>query len=170
MNAARDFFLDGLRRKWWVWPMAASVGFVVSISSWRDGARIQQIAVEGIKAQASVERISRKRTRSGTEYALDLAWTDTAGQPRKAATVSISGHLAQRILPNDKLAVDTLPVRYLPGETSESSAVLEDDAETQRKHQDVLTNWGIALSAVGLSGLAVIFFIRRRHVVSKETA
>lgn len=170
MNAARDFFLNGLRRKWSVWLMAAGVGTVIAISSWRESARIQQVAAEGIKAQASVERISRKPTSSGTEYALDLAWTDTAGRQRKAATVSISGHLAERILPNDKLAVNTLPIRYLPSETSESSVIIEDDAGIQRRYEEVLTNWGIALSAVGFGGLAVIFFIRRRHVVGKETA
>ncbi len=148
----------------WLLVIAAIGGPVVAYMSWQDGERVKKIAAEGIEAQASVEGATRtKRRRSGTSYTIDLAWKDASGQDRTAEKISISHQFASRIIANDKLTVDMVPIRYLPGEQGKEGVIVTDDAEQQADlDHDMIYVGGVA-GAVGIIGCGLWLMMARRR-------
>jgi len=148
----------------WLLLIAAVGGPVLAFMSWQDGERVKKVAAEGIEAQASVEGATRtKRRRSGTSYTVDLAWKDAAGQDRTADKVSISHQFASRIIANDKLTVDTVPIKYLAGEQGKDSVIIRDDADKQADLDHEMIYVGGGAGIIGILGSGFWFLLGRRR-------
>jgi hypothetical protein len=148
----------------WLLLIAAVGGPVVAYMSWQDGERVKKVVAEGIEAQASVEGATRtKRRRSGTSYTVDLAWKDASGQDRKAEKVSISHQFANRIISNDRLTVDTLPIKYLATEQGKDSVIIRDDADQQADLDHEMIYVGAGAGIIGILGSGLWFLLGRRR-------
>ena len=87
----------------WLTILCAVGGPVVALACWQDGNRRRDVMAMGIQTEATIESATRvKRRRGGTNYKLDLSWTDASGLKRTVEEVSISHALA------DKLAAEPL--------------------------------------------------------------
>ena len=92
-----------------------------------DNNRIKNVLDNGVEATADIEGGTRtKRRRSGTSFSVNLAWEDRDGKPRTAEKVSISSTFANTIIRDDLLTRDTLKIKYLVDEVTETPIVLED--------------------------------------------
>ena len=92
-----------------------------------DNNRIKNVLDNGVEATADIEGGTRtKRRRSGTSFSVNLAWKDRDGKPRTAEKVSISSTFANTIIRDDLLTRDTLKIKYLVDEVTETPIVLED--------------------------------------------
>jgi LPXTG-motif cell wall-anchored protein len=117
----------------------------------------------GTEVAADIEGGTRtKRRRSGTSFSVNLAWKDKAGKARTAEKVSISKSLADRIIQNDVLTVDTLKIKYMEGDDTVAPFVLADNPATGPSPPAGLEMAGFALP-IGLLGAAGFYFLRRRE-------
>lgn len=148
----------------WLLLIAAVGGPFIAFMSWQDAERVKRIATEGVEAQASVEGATKTtRKRGGVSYSIDLAWKDAAGQDRKAEKVSISRNYSNRILMNDRIRVDTVPVKYLADDTSKDGVILRDDADQQAETDEEMIYVGAGAGLVGIVGSALFFLGGRRR-------
>jgi hypothetical protein len=118
---------------------------------------------KGTVVSADVEGGTRtKRRRSGTSFSVNLSWKDKAGKTRTAEKVSISRVLADRIIQNDVLTVDTMKIKYLEGDAEAGIYVLADNPDSGPAVPD---NMGFALTLVpfGLLGALGFYLLRRRE-------
>lgn len=151
----------------WLTILCAVGGPIVALACWQDGNRRRDVMTMGVQTEATIESATRvKRRRGGTSYKLDLSWTD-AGLKRKVEEVSISHALADKLIADNRLAADTLPIKYMPGEAgspkeSENVVVLEDTAYQEQTDRE-LVYVGLGAGALGLVGAALFFLPRRRR-------
>ena len=123
----------------------------------------RELFEKGTEVAAEIEGGTRtKRRRSGTSFSVNLAWKDKAGKPRTAEKVSIGTTLANRIIQNDVLTVDTLKIKYLEADPEAGIFVLADNPTTGPSPPFGL---GAVLAGlpVGLLGAAGFYFLRRRE-------
>ncbi len=152
----------------WLTILCAVGGPIVALACWQDGNRRRDVMAMGVQTEATIESATRvKRRRGGTSYKLDLSWTDAAGLKRKVEEVSISHALADKLIVDNRLAADTLPIKYMPGEAgspkeSENVVVLEDKAYQEQTDRE-LVYVGLGAGALGLVGAALFFLPRRRR-------
>lgn len=150
--------------------IAAVGGPIVAWSSWEDGQRRREVEAKGQTATATIDGATRtKRRRSGTSYRVHLSWTDAAGQTHAAKDVPISRGMADRIIVDDRIQVDTLPIRYLAEggaadrlEAGENVIVVDDEA-SQLQTDDEMITIGIGAGIVGALGSALLFWLGRRR-------
>lgn len=155
----------------WLLVIAALGGPFLAYISWEDGERVKRVAAEGVEAQASVEGATRTRSRRGvTSYSLDLAWKDADGQSHTAEKVSISRDFADRIIVNDRLTVDTLRIKYLPGEAGKSGVIIQDDAAKQADLDHEMVYLGAGAGVIGVLGSAGFFLMGRRRSEQQQPA
>lgn len=155
----------------WLLLIAAIGGPFMAYMSWQDGERVKKVVAEGVETQASVEGATRtKRRRGGTSYTVDLAWKDASGQDRTAEKVSISHQFASRIISNDRLTVDALPIKYLPGEQGKDSVIIRDDADKQADLDHEMIYVGAGAGVVGILGSGLWFLLGRRRSAARTEA
>lgn len=118
---------------------------------------------KGTEVAADIEGGTRtRRRRSGTSFSVNLAWKDKAGKVRKVDKVSISKSLADKIIQNDMLTVDTLKIKYLEADDAVAPFVLADNPATGPSPPAGLEIAGFALP-FALIGALGFYFIRRRE-------
>ncbi|BAU91322.1 hypothetical protein MPPM_2717 [Methylorubrum populi] len=152
----------------WLTILCAIGGPIVAVACWQDGNRRQDVMAMGVQTEATIESATRvKRRRGGTSYKLDLSWTDGSGITRKVEEVSISHALADKLIVDNRLAADTLPIKYIPGEAGSSkeseNVVVLDDTAYQEQTDRELVYVGTGAGILGLIGAALFFLPRRRR-------
>jgi hypothetical protein len=118
---------------------------------------------KGTEVAADIEGGTRtKRRRSGTSFSVNLAWQDKAGKPRTAEKVSISAALANKIIQNDVLTIDTLKIKYSESDPEAGVFVLADNPASGPSSPAGLET---ALSSlpIALLGMGGFYFLRRRE-------
>jgi hypothetical protein len=124
--------------------------------------KTKEVFDKGVETVANIEGGTRtKRRRSGTSFSVDLTWKDKAGNAR-AEKVKISNALADKMIKDDALIVDTLRIKYLEGDPIAAPLVLAElpaNGPTPPDGFDLaLTLWPLAL--IGAGGL---YALRRRE-------
>lgn len=160
-----DWLLGKLK---WLTLLCAVGGPILALACWQDGNRRRDVMAMGVQTEATIESATRvKRRRGGTNYKLDLSWTDASGLKRKVEEVSISHALANQLIVDNRLAADTLAIKYMPGEAaspteSENVIVLEDTAYQEQTDRE-LVYVGTGAGVLGLIGAALFVLPRRRR-------
>jgi hypothetical protein len=148
------------------WVMAVSpllfVGFSL-FDTYYDYPIRKEMFDKGTETVASIEGGTRsKRRRSGTSFSVNLAWKDKSGAPRSAEKVSISTTLADQLIKDDALIVDTLKIKYLEGDAEATPLVLADMASTG-PGAPLGLELALYLLPVGLIGGGILYGLRRRE-------
>jgi hypothetical protein len=116
----------------------------------------------GTEAVASIEGGTRtKRRRSGTSFSVNLAWKDKSGKTRTAEKVSIGRTLADKIIENDQLIVDTLKIKYADADDTVAPLVLADMLPTG---PNAPAGFSLLVGALPVSLISggILFWLRRR--------
>lgn len=159
----------------WLTVLCAVGGPILAFACWQDGNRRRDVMATGLQAEATIESATRvKRRRGGTSYKLDLSWTDAGGLRRKVEAVSISHALAAQVIVENRLAIDSLPIKYVPGESgslkADENVIVLDDTAYQEQTDQELVYAGAGAGVLGLIGSALFFLPRRRRQHEAVTA
>lgn len=148
----------------WLLLVAAVGGPILAFISWQDEQRRHAVVANGVDATAEIEGLTRsKRRRGGTSYKVSLSWTDADGKARSATDVPLSNGYAERMIRNDKIVVDKLPIRYIAKSETEENVILAEDESWQEKSDRELIYAGAIAGLVGAIGWGLIFLLGRRR-------
>ncbi len=155
----------------WLLVVLAIGGPFFAYIGWSDAERTARIASQGVEADAAITGATRKkRRRSGTSYALNIAWKDSKGELRKADDILISHRLAERVIRDDRIVMETTRVKYLPDEPEKSGVILVEDADEQASLDSGMTYAGLGAGAIGIVGSGLFFGLGRRRSRRADTA
>jgi hypothetical protein len=117
----------------------------------------------GVETLANVEGGTRmKRRRSGSStISLDLSWQDQSGRTR-TEKVWISSSLADKIIRNDALTVETLSIKYLDSDPTARPLILADLPPTGPP-PPVGLELAYSLWPLFLIGVGGLYFLRHRE-------
>jgi hypothetical protein len=161
MGRIAAWLVDRLR---WALLAAVGVGGLMVYWGWSDAARIHEVETSGIETTAVIDGATRtKRRRGGETYSLKLSWRDGKGQTQTAENVTISSAFARQIIRDDRIARQTLRIKYLPDATIDSKPIVLEDAARQEDQDDFMMKFGGGIAATGAVGSALFFLIGRRR-------
>ena len=152
---------------------------IATSESWRDkqsGERKERTEWHSVAIyNDNVARIAEQYLRKGSKVYLEgqletRKWQDASGQDRTAEKVSISHQFASRIISNDRLTVDALPIKYLPGEQGKDSVIIWDDADKQADLDHEMIYVGAGAGVVGILGSGLWFLLGRRRSAARTEA
>jgi hypothetical protein len=122
-----------------------------------------ELLKDGVETVAEIEGGKRKtRRRSGSSFSLNLTWKDTTGKPRTATDVSISREIADTIIVNDLLTIDTIKIRYLPNNPDKKPVLASSVGPGGDPLAGALAGFTTALP-IALLGGGLFWFLRRRE-------
>jgi hypothetical protein len=150
------------RRIKWVALATVFLPFLFGYAIYTTTIDTNEMLKDGVETVAQIDG-GKRRTgrRSGTSFSLNLTWKDQAGRSRTATSVSIPRELADKIIIDDLLTVDTLKIRYLPNDSSRKPVLADSVGQGGDPIQAGLTA-GAATLPISLLGLVVFWFLRRR--------
>jgi hypothetical protein len=151
-----------LRRIKWAALALLALPFLFAFISYTTTADTNEMLQDGVETVAQIEG-GKRRTgrRSGTSFSLNLTWQDAQGKPRSATGVTIPRALADRIIVDDMLTIDTLKIRYLPNDTSKNPVLADGLGKVGNPIQAAVSAAATTLPMALLGGL-VFWFLRRR--------
>ncbi|MCE4224247.1 hypothetical protein HCU64_10835 [Methylobacterium sp. C25] len=148
----------------WLLLIAAIGGPVLAFFCWQDGERRKDVMARGVETTASIDGATRtKGRRSGTSYKIDLSWTDAQGTRHKAKDVSVSTEYADRIIVDNKIAVDSTKIRYIADGAETPNLIISDDESHQEETDRIMIYVGAGAGIIGLLGSGLIFSRSRRR-------
>jgi hypothetical protein len=119
-----------------------------------------EMRTDGIETTAEIEGGTRtKRRRSGTSFSINLSWKDQSGATRTAEKV----HIADKIIRNDALVVDTIKIKYLPNQPEKAPVVADELGAGGDPLTAAATMVGYTLP-ISLVGGLLFWFLRRRDL------
>jgi hypothetical protein len=118
----------------------------------------------GTEVSANIDGGTRtKRRRSGTSFSVNLTWKDKAGKTRTAEKVSIGQTLADKIIRDDQLIVDTLKIKYVEADETVQPLVLAEMAPTGPSEPVGYLPVAGSLP-LAFTGGGILYWLRRRAV------
>jgi hypothetical protein len=145
----------------WAFLIAIVAGPAFAYFSYTEAQAIKRVVAEGVEATAVVDGgESRSGRRSGTTYKIHAIWADAQGAER-AENIEISSEYAGRIIEGDYLLVESVVVKYLPGD-AEAKAVVSEDAPQQIADKELLMWLGVGAGVLGVVGSAGFFLFGRK--------
>ncbi|TDR87161.1 hypothetical protein [Enterovirga rhinocerotis] len=157
----------------WLLIIAAIGGPVSAFIGWQDVQRVNDVVAKGQEAEATiVSAVRKKGRRSGTSYAVDLAWKDDKGADRTAEEVRVSTALSNRLFRGDRIVVDTVRIKYLADSPGKAGVVLVDDIKEELALDRFMMIGGSIVGLIGLIGCGFIFglFARLRSKPDESLA
>jgi phosphohistidine swiveling domain-containing protein len=152
------------RRLKWLGLLAALSPFAVGPIAYMSTQDANEMRANGVEATAEIEGGTRsKRRRSGTSFSINLSWKDQAGQTRTAEKVHIGRSLADKIIRDDALIVETIKIKYLPNQPEKAPVAVEEMSAGGDPLTAAATMVGITLPISVVGGL-VFWFLRRRDL------
>jgi hypothetical protein len=145
----------------WALVLAIFAGPAVAYFSYTEANDIRRVMAEGVRAEAFIDGGEvRSGRRRGTSYTLHGIWAVDGAE--RSASFPISTALAEQIIVDDTLMIDTLAIQYLPND-AEAPIVVVDDAANQLENQQFLMWLGIGAGILGLIVSPIWFMIERRN-------
>lgn len=145
----------------WVLLIAVVAGPGWSYLSWTDLEKIKRVGAEGVETTAIVDGgESRSGRRSGTSYSIHAVWAGE-GDLQRAEDIDITSEYAKQIIQDDMLLIDTVQIKYIPGDDTAPVYVV-DDLPQQQADKELMIWLGIGAGVVGLIGSAIFFLAGRR--------
>jgi hypothetical protein len=145
----------------WALVLAIFAGPAFAYFSYTEVQAIKRVADGGVEATAIVDGgESRSGRRSGTSYTIHAIWTGE-GNIERAEDLDISSEYAGRIIEDDYLLIETVVVKYLPGEPA-TKAIVAEDAAQQIADKELLMWLGVGAGVLGLVGSAGFFLVGRK--------
>jgi hypothetical protein len=152
------------RRLKWLGLLAALSPFAIGPIEYMSTQSTNEMRANGVEATADIEGGTRtKRRRSGTSFSINLSWKDKAGQTRTAEKVSIGRSLADKLIRDDALVVDTIKIKYLPNQPETAPVVVEELGAGGDPLTAAATMVGYTLP-ISLVGGLVFWLLRRRDL------
>lgn len=146
----------------WILMLAIVAGPGFAYFSYTELQTQKRVMAEGVETTAVVDGAeSRSRRRSGTTtYKIHAVWTEQSGAQR-AEDISISSSYAEKIIQGDFLVIDSVVIKYLPGEPDVSPLVVEDAAE-QIESSELMMYLGGGAGIIGVIGSALFLLFGRK--------
>lgn len=150
----------------WALVLAIFAGPVIAYFGYTEGNAIRRVMAEGVRAEAFVDGGTvRSGRRSGRSYSVHAIWETETGQ--RAEDIPITSTLANRIIVDDLLMIETLAIQYLPNDP-EAPAVVADDAANQLENKQLNMWLGIGAGILGLLIAPLWFWIEHRNKKKSE--
>jgi hypothetical protein len=154
------------RVKIFLWVMAVSPLLALGFSlfdAYYQYPKTKEVFDKGVETVANIEGGTRtKRRRSGTSFSVDLMWRDKAGNAR-AEKVRISNSLADKMIKDDTLIVDTLRIKYLESDPTAAPLILAELPANGPTPPDDGFGMALTLLPLALVGAGGLYFLRRRE-------
>lgn len=150
----------------WFLLAAGVIGPFLGYTSMQDLSRYDALKESGVNTQAYIEgateteRRKRGRTR-GSSYSLDLVWLDASGAERRAKSVGITSDLANRVIKNNEIVMNELPILYMESDASVEPAIVQDMPK-QVDQAGFMRTAGFVGGGIGILGFLAVMFMRRR--------
>ncbi len=163
-----NWFSNWMRQLKWVLLAASVAGPGFAYWSYTEAGKIEQVVASGVEAEAFVAggTVTSGRRR-GTTYKLDTIWADAEGAQHQDE-IAISSEYAQQVIVDDTLQIETVHVKYVPGNAELPTSIAEA-AATQLADKRLMVWLGIGAGIIGAIGSA-LFFVFGRNKKEEEPA
>jgi len=161
MDRIFAWVVDRLR---WLFLGGALIGCVLVYLGWTDSTHIREVSDNGVEATARVEGATLTKGRRGSEsYSLKLSWRDAKGSARTADKVTVSTSFVGPYITGNRIALDTVRIKYLPDAIDTAPIALDDDPAGKMETAELMVMLGIGLAGGGAVGALLMFLLPRRR-------
>src|SRR5262249_2406967 len=85
---------------------------------WTDRASDMAMLDHGVETKAKITNaVIKYGKHSSKDYLIDFSWRDAVKQERSIKGTSVSGEVWNRLVSDNKLVVNEIPIKYLEGDT-----------------------------------------------------